>query len=114
MKWDKLQEYIEETIKYAELIKQSSDVERGFMYGLDDVLNKMRNLAAEEETNSLNKYWIPEELNEHVKPYVTIGKEYKIIWDSSDKEEVIIDDEGSMSLDFILHKGRYITKGEEC
>lgn len=112
MKWDKLKAYIEGSLQHGNSIERLSDQEKGFLYGFEDILDKMRNLEGEEETRYSNRYWIPEEDANRVGTYntVTIGKEYEIVWDDRDEEEVIIDDEGSMSLDFMMYNGRYTEK----
>lgn len=110
MKWNKLKEYIEETIDYGEGIKQPSDQENGFLYGLQDVFDRMMDLENEERVKSSDQYWIPEQDENNENSSVTIGKEYKVLWDDRDKEEVIIDDNDTMSLIFMCHNGSFVEK----
>lgn len=112
MKWDRLKAYIEENLEQSKPFEQMTEIEKGFIHGLEDILNEMNDLTAEEETHTHPKYWIPEEDKDNADYRVTVGKEYKVIWDSRDKEEVIINDDGSMSLAFMTHNGRYIEKNE--
>jgi hypothetical protein len=61
-------------------------------------------------TNEIEKasHWIPydDENNDVCK--VTVGKLYKLIWDDKDKEYCIVDDEGILSLIYLVHKGDFI------
>ena len=110
MKWDKLKAYIEESLEHGKTIEGLSEQEKGFLYGFEDIVDKMRALENEETVNDSNRYWIPEVDENNCYSHVTVGKEYKIVWDNRDEEEVIIDDDGTMSLIFMVHNGRYIEK----
>jgi hypothetical protein len=61
-------------------------------------------------TNDIEKasHWIPYDDKNNDICAVTVGKLYKLIWDDKDKEYCILDDEGIISLIFLVHKGDYI------
>lgn len=55
MKWENLKEQIKKTIEYGKSTGMTTELERGFVYGLEEALDKMNALEEEENKKSAHK-----------------------------------------------------------